>query len=206
MILTDIRPRRHRLSQLYIDGEAAVQVDTETLARSGLAVGDTLDDETLHALVKASAEHRAQEKALYLLEHRAHAKKELEDKIVRAEMDREAAHRAVERMEALGLVDDEDYARRLAQSLFTVKRFGARRVRQTLRQKGIADDIIEAVLAEFSTDSDETAENIRAILERKYPAAWTDEKTRRRAVAALQRYGYGFEDIFRVLNAEAPDT
>ena len=94
MILTDIRPRRRRLSQLYIDGEAAVQVDTETLARSGLAVGDELDDEALHALLQASAEHRAHEKALYLLEHRAHSKKELADKIARAEFDREAAQPA----------------------------------------------------------------------------------------------------------------
>ena len=192
MILTDIRPRRRRLSQLYIDGEAAVQVDTETLARSGLAVGDELDDEALHALLQASAEHRAHEKALYLLEHRAHSKKELADKIARAEFDREAAQRAADRMEELGLIDDEDYARRLAQSLFGGKHFGARRV-------------IEAVLAEFSTDRDETEENIRAILERKYPGAWTDEKVRRRAVAALQRYGYGFEEIFSVLNAEGPE-
>mgnify|MGYP001624005135 CR=1 FL=1 len=192
MILTDIRPRRRRLSQLYIDGEAAVQVDTETLARSGLAVGDELDDEALHALLEASAEHRAHEKALA-------------DKIARAEFDREAAQRAADRMEELGLIDDEDYARRLAQSLFGGKHFGARRVKQELRRKGIADDVIEAVLAEFSTDRDETEENIRAILERKYPGAWTDEKVRRRAVAALQRYGYGFEEIFSVLNAEGPE-
>ena len=171
MILTDIRPRRRRLSQLYIDGEAAVQVDTETLARSGLAVGDELDDEALHALLQASAELRAHEKALYLLEHRAHSKKELADKIARAEFDREAAQRAADRMEELGLIDDEDYARRLAQSLFGGKHFGAHRVKQELRRKGIADDVIEAVLAEFSTDRDETEENMRAILERKYPGA-----------------------------------
>ena len=50
MKITDIAPRRHRLSQLYIDGEAAVKVDTETLLRRGIAIGDELDDEELHAL------------------------------------------------------------------------------------------------------------------------------------------------------------
>ena len=202
MIITDIQPRRRRLSQLYIDGEAAVKVDTETLLKSGLAPGDEIDDEQLHALLQDSAAYRAEEKALYLLEHRAHSKKELEDKITRAEFDRDAARRAAEHMEELGLVDDEQYARRLAQELFERRKFGARRVKQELRQKGIADDLIEAALEEFSTDRDETVETIRAILERKYPAAWEDEKARRRAVAALQRYGYGFEDIFAALNAE----
>lgn len=51
MKITDIAPRRHRLSQLYIDGEAAVKVDTETLLRRGIAIGDELDDEELHALL-----------------------------------------------------------------------------------------------------------------------------------------------------------
>ena len=192
MKITDIAPRRHRLSQLYIDGEAAVKVDTETLLRRGIAIGDELDDEELHALLQASAKHRAEEKALYLLEHRAHSKKELENKITRAEFDREAARSAVEHMEELGLLNDEDYARRLANELFTRKKFGARRVKQELRQKGIDDALIAAVMDEFSTERSETEENIRAILERKYPMAREDEKVRRRAVAALQRYGYGF--------------
>ena len=145
MKITDIAPRRHRLSQLYIDGEAAVKVDTETLLRRGIAIGDELDDEELHELLQASAKHRAEEKALYLLEHRAHSKKELENKITRAEFDREAARSAVEHMEDLGLLNDEDYARRLANELFTRKRFGARRVKQELRQKGIDDALIAAV-------------------------------------------------------------
>ena len=61
MIITDIQPRRRRLSQLYIDGEAAVKVDTETLLKSGLAPGDEIDDEQLHALLQDSAAHRAEE-------------------------------------------------------------------------------------------------------------------------------------------------
>jgi len=34
------------------------------------------------------------------------------------------------------------------------------------------------------------------------PGAREDERGRRRAVAALQRYGYGFDEIFSVLNSE----
>ena len=205
MIITDVQPRRHRLSQLFIDGEAAVKIDTETWLRSGLMPGDEIDDERLHRLLQDSAAHRAHEKALYLLEHRAHSKKELERKIARAEFDREAAKAAAERMEELGLIDDEQYARRLAQELFMRKRFGVRRVKQELREKGIADDIVAMVLEEFSPETEETVEKIRELIERKYPAAQEDEKVRRRAVAALQRYGYSLEDIFSVLNTDASE-
>lgn len=202
MIITAIEPRRRGFSQLYIDGEAAVRVDTETLLRRGIKLGAEIDDEALHALLEDSAARRAHEKALNLLEHRAHSRKELENKIVRAEFDRGAAKRAAEHMEALGLVDDAEYARTLARELFTRRKFGARRVRQELRLKGISDEIILEVLDEFGTDADETRENIRAFLEKKYPDAWEDEKAKRRAIAALQRYGYGFDDIFAVLRTE----
>jgi len=205
MIITDVQPRRHRLSQLYIDGEAAVKVDTETWLRSGLMPGDEIDDERLHRLLQDSAAHRAHEKALYLLEHRAHSKKELERKIARAEFDKDAAKAAADRMEELGLIDDEQYARRLTQELFTRKKFGVRRVKQELREKGIADEIIALVLEEFSPEAEETVEKIRELIERKYPMAQEDEKVRRRAVAALQRYGYSLDDIFTVLREELFD-
>ena len=105
-------------------------------------------------------------------------------------------------MEELGLVDDEQYARRLAQELFERRKFGARRVRQELQQKGIDAGLISVVLEEFSPETDETVEKIRDIVERKYPAAREDEKVRRRAVAALQRYGYKLDDIFAVLRED----
>ncbi|MBP3704548.1 MAG: regulatory protein RecX [Clostridia bacterium] len=203
MIITEIRPRRHRLSQLFIDGEPAVKVDTETLLRSGLSAGDEIDDMDLKKLIEDSADHRAHEKALYLLEHRAHSKKELAAKIARTEFDREAAMRAAERMEELGLVDDEQYARRLTQELFERKKYGVRRVKQELQHKGIDAALIETVLEEFSPETDENVEKIREHLERKYPAAWEDEKVRRRAIAAMQRYGYKMEDIFAVLKEDS---
>ena len=93
MIITDIQPRRHRLSQLFLDGEAAMKVDTETWLRSGLAKGDEIDDERLYQLLQDSAAHRAHEKALYLLEHRAHSKKELADKPISPDLESAIANR-----------------------------------------------------------------------------------------------------------------
>ncbi len=202
MKITDAAPRRRRLYQLFLDGEPAVKVDMETWLLSGLSVGDEIDDETLHALLESSAKHRAEEKALYLLEHRAHSKKELAEKIARAEYDRDAAAKAADRMEELGLLDDEAYARSLARELFGRKKFGARRVKQEMRQKGIDEETVAAVLEEFAPQTDGTRDAIREIIEKKYPAAFEDEKVRRRAVAALQRYGYVFEDILAVLKED----
>ena len=201
MELTAAEPRRKRLTQLFIDGEAAVKIDTETFLRSGLRPGDQITDETLRQLILASDARRANEKALYLLEHRDHSKKELADKIARTAASREAAEAAADRMEELGLLNDEEYARRYAQELFTRKRYGAMRVKQELRQKGIDPELIGELLAEYA-DEDAALENMQALLFKKYPGWQEDEKVRRRAFAALQRLGYAYTDIRRAMEIE----
>ena len=201
MELTAAEPRRKRLTQLFIDGEKAVLVDTETFLRSGLRPGAEMTDEELHRLLQDSDAHRAKEKALYLLEHRSHSKKELTEKIARTAASREAAQAAADRMEELGLLNDEEYAQRLARELFTRKRFGPMRVKQELRQKGINPEVIDALLAEYD-DDDATLENMRALLQKKYPAWAEDERERRRAFAALQRLGYSYADIRRAMDVE----
>ena len=194
MLLTAAEPRRKSLTQLYLDGEAAVKIDTEIFVRSGLKPGDELTDEELHELIRASDARRAKEKALYLLEHRSHSKKELTDKIARTAASREAAQAAADRMEELGLLNDEAYARDLARELFTRRRFGKARVRQELRLKGIDSVLIDELLEEYS-DENMALENIRAVLSKKYSGWEEDEKICRRAFAALQRLGYSYDLI-----------
>lgn len=204
MELTAAEPRRKHLTQLYIDGEPAVKIDTEVFARSGLRPGDPLTDEELHGLIQASDAQRAKEKALYLLEHRSHSKKELTDKIARTAASRQAAQAAADRMEELGLVNDRDYAARYARELFVRKRYGPMRVKQELKRKGIEQGLIEELLAQYD-DEDAALENMRALLQKKYPAWAREERERRRAFAALQRLGYPYGEIRRAMEMDPED-
>lgn len=194
MELTAVEPRRRGLVQLYIDGEAAVKIDAEVFLKSHLHPGDQLTDEELHQLIEDSDLRRATEKALYLLEHRDHSKRELAEKISRTAASRQAAQKAAERMEELGLVNDESFAQRYAKDLFQRKRYGPMRVRQELRQKGIDPELIDRLLEEYG-DEDRYIEQIGEVLRRKYPGWQEDEKIRRRAFSALQRLGYSYEQI-----------
>ena len=137
MEITAIKQRRKGLSELFIDGEPAVKIDTQVLLRSGLREGSFLDDERLRVLMTDSEKYRASEKALYLLEFRNHSQKELQDKIKRSGISPEAAKEAAEKMEEIGLLDDAAYAKNLARTLFERKKYGPRRVQQELRSKGI---------------------------------------------------------------------
>ena len=201
MELTAAEPRRKSLTQLYLNGEAAVKIDTETFLRSGLKPGDELSDEELHELIQASDARRAREKALYLLEHRSHSKKELTEKIARTAASREAAQAAADRMEELGLLNDETYARDLARELFQRRRFGKARVRQELRRKGIDSALIDELLEDYG-DEELALQNIQAVLEKKYAGWQEEEKLRRRAFSALQRLGYSYDLIRRAMRTE----
>ena len=189
MELTSLEPRRKGLTQLYLDGEPGPKLDTEVVLLARLQPGDVLSEEELQELVERSDARRAQEKALYLLEHRSHSKRELTEKIARTAASREAAQAAADHLEEIGLVDDRAFAETYARE----------RVRQELSRKGVGRDIIDQVLEQYQ-DMDQAAwENIALVLERRYPTWREDEKARRRAVAALQRLGYSFEQVRAVM-------
>lgn len=197
MTITDIRPRRKGLSQMYIDGEEAMKLDTFTLEANGITSGQQITDEELYELIQKSEAHRASEKALYLLEYRARSKKELIDKVSEV-ASKETAEQTANRMEEIGLIDDREFARTFVRQLFEFKKFGKRRVVQELRIKGIDQEIIDEVIEEYE---DNPTEKIRNLLERKYKGFAEDEKIKRRAVAALQRYGYSFDEIKEGMNS-----
>jgi len=196
MLITAVEPRKKSLSALFLDGEFAVNIDTETLLKAGWKPGKELDDEQLHELIQASETRRASEKALYLLEHRSHSQKELADKISRV-TSREAAEAAAQHMAEIGLVNDEEYARSFAAELLDRKGFSASRVRQELLQKGIDRELTEQIVEESSPDP---VEKILELIQKKYIRTLDDEKGRRRCIAALQRLGYRWDDIRTALN------
>ena len=103
--------------------------------------------------------------------------------------------KAVERMEELGLVNDENFARRYAEQLLFSKHNAPRGAVRQLVQKGIDRELAEEIIEEIDFDP---CDGIRAVIDRKYKNI-NDEKIRRRAVAALQRLGYGWDDIKTVL-------
>lgn len=196
MLITAIEKRRKMLSALFLDGEFAVNIDTETLLQFRYKIGMDITDEQLHELILASDARRANEKALYLLEHRSHSKKELIDKIQRT-TSKEAARSAADRMEELGLVNDADFAKRYAAELMNRKGFASRRTQYELLQKGIDKEIAAQVVEELEPDP---VEKIKEIIEKKYLRGLQDEKGYRRAVNGLQRLGYRYEDIKQAIS------
>lgn len=200
MELTAAEPRRRGFVQLFLDGEAAVKLDAQVFLQSGLKPGDQVSDQELFELIQASDARRAQEKALYLLEYRNYSKRELTEKIARTAASREAAQAAAGRMEELGLIDDRRFGEDYARELFSRKGYGARRAAQELRRKGLDQELVQELVEKYGSP-EQSGENIRRVLEKKYPGWREDEKARRRAFAALQRLGYSYQEVREAMGA-----
>lgn len=196
MQITDIRVTKRGRIAIDLDGEFALTLPADLFAQSHLRRGEEIAQERLDELWQEAQAREARERALRLLSSRAYTKKQLEDKLSRV-CEEEAVSGAVERMEELGLLDDQDYALRSARDLRHFKHYSSRRIAQELRQKGIGEAEIEEALSQF--EDDDPREELAKVLLRRYPAFSEDEKVRRRAVGALTRLGYSYEDIRYVM-------
>ena len=56
MLITAIEKRRKMLSALFLDGEFAVNIDTETLLQFRYKIGMDITDEQLHELILPAAQ------------------------------------------------------------------------------------------------------------------------------------------------------
>ena len=198
MIITCIKERKKSLTALYIDGEYAVSVDTMTFLSTGKKVGSEITDEELYDLIETSKYNRAKEKALYLIEYRSRTKRELYDKLI-VLFGESATKRAIERLEELGLIDDEKYAREYAEVLLDKKGFSRQRAEFELMKKGIDKDVIEEILDELEP---EPVEQIKKLLQTKFARRLSNEKVLAKTVNALKGMGYRWSDIDEAVNSE----
>ena len=86
--------------------------------------------------------------ACLLYTSRSHTRQELLDKLLR-NYEREICEDVVQRLEQIGLINDEDYARRAAATMLGAKHYGEMRVRQELLRRGIERELVETVLEEL---------------------------------------------------------
>ena len=200
MTITAIEPRRRQMCALFIDGEDVMNLDAQTLIENRFDVGREIDDDELGEIIEKSNERRAKDKALWLISYRSHSKKELFDKL-RRDFDEDSAQKAVDRMQELGLINDGEFAKAYARKLVYGKKMSLRAAELELRRKGIDNITAEQVLSDLEYDAQT---QIIEFISKKYRNI-EDEKVRRRAVAALQRKGYGWDDIKQAIESMSGD-
>jgi regulatory protein len=141
------------------------------------------------------------EAALRLLARRDYGTAELERRLYDKGFAADAVARAISRGRELGYLDDARYAARLARTLVESGRAVGPRLVMELRRRGLADELIAAVMAGYREEGDDQTA-LRELVARRFAAfdyAAADLRERRRVVTFLQRRGFSLDCILNEL-------
>ena len=142
----------------------------------------------------ASEKNPLLEKAVSLLNYRAHSRKELADKLKQKTGCGDAAlNEVLDRLEELGFLNDRSYAAAVVRSCAR-KGYGAQRALTELSRRGIPKELREEALAEMPEDGGALERLIRTKL--KDPS---DRDEVRKVTVAMVRRGFSWDEIRQAL-------
>ncbi len=192
MKIERIEASRHKKGRVlvFLEDGACLRITEQELLDFGLRSGDELDDKTLQRLKEAAGVSNVKATAADLVGKRAMSRRDLERKLQNRGASETEARYAAEWMEAIGAINDADYAAVLARHCADLG-YGPQRVREKLYEKGVPrelwDDALDAL-------PDSTGQ-IDAFLERKLRGRVPDQREKKRLCDALLRRGFSWGDV-----------
>lgn len=182
--------RNNERVKLYLDDEFVM--DLPLIQAASLRRGQCLTDGEIAALADAKASQSAYDSALRYLSYRPRSAEEARHYLGKKGVSHSVQEAVIERLQRHGYLDDVAFAEFWLADRERFKPMAARALRYELRQKGIADDIIEAQL----TDIDAPASAYRAASGRvRRHRGRTRQVFRQKLSAFLRRRGFDFETI-----------
>lgn len=168
-------------------------------AERGVGVG-ACSQSSFDELERQASLSAALRKGQLILSYGANSRSALVKKLERRGISCENAESAAAELCARGYIDDEKSVSYEVASCLR-KLWGPRRILSHLRQKGYRDSALDAAQNELAAV--DFSENCRRLIEKRYPDARDADRTkRRRAYAALMRYGYSQSDIRDALSGK----
>ena len=173
----------------------------ESRDRHGLVKGMRWSPELHEALFEELTRQNALRSALRMLTLSARSRADLERSLIGRGHPREAAVWGVEKMDAMGALDDELFAAGLVRRELIRKPAGRRLLESKLRAKGVSDEITRRVIDEALDDRDpyEDAMKIATRSARAMSGSLEHEKRYRRLTGKLARRGFDADVVRRVV-------
>ena len=169
------------------------------------AVGEFLCAEKFEALEFAEACSGAAVKAVSLLAFGDNTAKKLTDKLRQKGFSKEAAAEAVRFCVEKRYINEEDQLQRLMEQLCDRKKYGLRRIRQEVWQKGFSEDVLKTQFEENAAALDFDAAVYERVKKIGRDAFSTPEK-KKKHVSSLLRYGFSMDEINGALKQLHLDT
>ena len=219
MRIEKLEPSQHRAGRwlVWFEDGSLLRVGEGDVVSLSLYAGKELDEQEAAALTAAAGQSKLNERAVELLSARAMSRKELIDKLTAPShrrkkpgeeewepdpeaLDRErealrsAAEQAADRMERLGLLNDENYAAAIVRH-YSAKGFGVRKIRDELYRRGVPREYWEDALGEQPG----TEDTLDKLVRQKLRGAEPTRENLKKVSDYLARRGFGWEEISAAL-------
>jgi len=145
-VVTGLRELRGGKVAVELDGARWRRIPIDVVARVRLVVGEELERPRLRELARELRRARAVDTALRAVSRREQSCAELDRRLRRRGVSPVIREETLDRLEQVGLVDDERYAARRAESLAD-RGHGDEAIRWRLGRDGVADDVTTRAIA-----------------------------------------------------------
>lgn len=184
--VTGVHERRGR-ARVFVEGEFWAEIDAGVAAERGIYRGATLSLEELQDARVAGERALAMSRALNFLGYRARSEREVRDRLGRYGYDGSTVDVVLERLNELGYLDDEEFARNAARQ--KARKYGPRRVALDLHKEGVGPDVAREAVEEAFADLSES-ESAHSAAARRYNTQEGSDAQARRVYGFLMRRGF----------------
>jgi regulatory protein len=184
--------RQGKRVNVFLDGKFTFSLEAGVAVKQGLEVGQELSEGDIEALTRADLRHRCLNTALHYLSYRLRSEAELRGRLGQRGFDGDNVEAVIARLKEQGLVDDLAFAQFWKDNREAFRPRSRWLTKLELRQKGVADEIIDQVVA----DVDEEDSAYRAAVSRARSLPRADYQSfRRRLGEYLKRRGFSYQVI-----------
>jgi len=188
---------RGKQVKVFLDGKFAFKLENELVVEEGLEIKQALPAERIKAIVTANSFKRCYNAAALLLSYRPRSEPELRKRLQQRGFNGSIIDAVMTRLKKQGLVDDTAFARFWKDNRESFSPRSQWLTRLELKQKGVADDVIDQVVA--SIDDEDSAYRSAQKKARSLPRA-DYQSFRRRLGEHLRRRGFGYGVIKSAIN------
>jgi len=184
--------KRGKRVNVYLNDKFAFSLEAEVAVKEGLRTERALSEDEIESLKKADLFQRCLNAAFNFLSYRPRSESELRQRLNRRGFDSDNVAAVLTRLKEQGLVDDLAFAQFWKDNRESFRPRSQWLTRLELRQKGVAEEIIERVAAQV----DDEASAYRAATAKALRLSTADyDGFRRRLSEYLKRRGFGYSLI-----------
>lgn len=190
------KPGRYNI---FLDGDYAFSASEKTLAEFVLLKGKELTDQQIYEIKQFDADAKATDLAAHYLSYEPRTVYEVLVYLQKHDVSNQAAENAVQELNSLGYLDDQQYVSLFLKNNFRIGNDGPKNIAKKLRQKGVDSTIVEQKLDEESDSWLIVAERLVKSMKNKVGKI-SRRELEQKITAKLLMHGFNYEIAQSVLD------